>query len=125
MGVFIVMLFSHVSSVSISPITPVHPVFLSSIPISHPSLCHLQKQLMSAVAVLERRVQWLSSGSRQIWGTVCEQRYCRTLGFSPLTHSYQSAITHKIIMSIISLACVRGSYFLSQYRDVGSSFIAE
>jgi hypothetical protein len=78
---------------------------------------------MSAVSVLEKRVQWLSSGSRQIWGTVCEQRYCRTLGFSPLTHSYQSA--HKIMMSIISLACVRGSYFLSQYRDVRSSFVAE
>lgn len=82
------MIFSHLSSVSISPITPVHPVFLSYIPISHPSLCPLQKQLMSAVAVLERRVRWLSSGSRQIWGTVCEQRYCRTLGFSPLIHSY-------------------------------------
>ncbi len=38
-------------------------------------MCGIQKRLMDAVRLFERRVQWLNrTGSQQIWGTVCEQR---------------------------------------------------
>ncbi|XP_045069654.1 von Willebrand factor A domain-containing protein 3A-like [Coregonus clupeaformis] len=52
-----------------------HDGTVKNIHVDLPLIYHYQKQLMSAVAVLERRVQCLSSGSRQIWGTVCEQRF--------------------------------------------------
>uniref|UniRef100_A0A673VLL8 von Willebrand factor A domain-containing protein 3A-like n=1 Tax=Salmo trutta TaxID=8032 RepID=A0A673VLL8_SALTR len=52
-----------------------HDGTVKNVHVDLPLIYHYQKQLMSAVAVLERRVRWLSSGSRQIWGTVCEQRF--------------------------------------------------
>lgn len=35
-----------------------------------------QKQLARMVRIYEKRIDWLSVGSRRIWGTICERRYC-------------------------------------------------
>jgi hypothetical protein len=39
------------------------------------SLYDFQKRLKNAVRVYEKRIDWLSSGSRKIFGSVAEDRY--------------------------------------------------
>ncbi|KAJ8253861.1 hypothetical protein COCON_G00204730 [Conger conger] len=51
-----------------------HDGTVKNVHVDPPLLYAYQKQLVSAVKVLEKRVGWLNTGSRQIWGTVCEQR---------------------------------------------------
>ncbi|XP_036408030.1 von Willebrand factor A domain-containing protein 3A [Megalops cyprinoides] len=51
-----------------------HDGTVKNVHVDLPLLCCYQKRLVRAVQVLEKRVAWLNSGSRQIWGVVCEQR---------------------------------------------------
>ncbi|KAJ8344931.1 hypothetical protein SKAU_G00291240 [Synaphobranchus kaupii] len=51
-----------------------HDGTVKNVHVDPPLLYAYQKQLVRAVKVLEKRVAWLNTGSRQIWGTVCEQR---------------------------------------------------
>ncbi|KAJ8383982.1 hypothetical protein AAFF_G00212260 [Aldrovandia affinis] len=51
-----------------------HDGTVKNVHVDPPLLHTYQKQLAHAVQVMEKRVAWLSTGSRQIWGTVCEQR---------------------------------------------------
>ncbi|XP_035252808.1 von Willebrand factor A domain-containing protein 3A isoform X2 [Anguilla anguilla] len=51
-----------------------HDGTVKNVHVDPPLLYAYQKQLVSAVKVLEKRVAWLNTGSRQIWGTVCELR---------------------------------------------------
>ncbi|XP_017556014.2 von Willebrand factor A domain-containing protein 3A [Pygocentrus nattereri] len=63
-----------------------------------PSLLqNYQKQLLEAERVLEDRVVWLSNtGSRQIWGIVCEQRVQVLLDMSEMNSHYQLHIQHAV-----------------------------
>ncbi|MBN3311555.1 VWA3A protein, partial [Atractosteus spatula] len=51
-----------------------HDGTVKNVHVDPPLLYNYQKQLAGAVLMLERRVEWLTTGSRQIWGNVCEQR---------------------------------------------------
>ncbi|MBN3303838.1 VWA3A protein, partial [Amia calva] len=51
-----------------------HDGTVKNVHVDPPILYNYQKQLGRAVLALEQRVEWLTSGSRQIWGTVCEKR---------------------------------------------------
>ncbi|XP_062872037.1 von Willebrand factor A domain-containing protein 3A isoform X2 [Trichomycterus rosablanca] len=60
-------------------------------------LLRYQKQLLEAEHVLEDRLMWLNSkGSRQIWGTVCEQRVLVILDMSKMSVHYQLHIQHAV-----------------------------
>ncbi|XP_059413501.1 von Willebrand factor A domain-containing protein 3A isoform X2 [Carassius carassius] len=62
-----------------------------------PSLQKYQKQLVGAVHLFERRVEWLNrTGSQQIWGTVCEQRVQVLLDMSGMNVHHQLHIQHAI-----------------------------
>ncbi|XP_055740245.1 von Willebrand factor A domain-containing protein 3A isoform X4 [Salvelinus fontinalis] len=73
-----------------------HDGTVKNVHVDLPLIYHYQKQLMSAVAVLERRVQWLSSGSRQIWGTVCEQRVVIVVDMSMTIPGFSLHIQHSL-----------------------------
>uniref|UniRef100_A0A8C7JXI1 von Willebrand factor A domain containing 3A n=1 Tax=Oncorhynchus kisutch TaxID=8019 RepID=A0A8C7JXI1_ONCKI len=73
-----------------------HDGTVKNVHVDLPLIYHYQKQLMSAVAVLERRVQWLSSGSRQIWGTVCEQRVVIVVDMSMMIPGFSLHIQHSL-----------------------------
>ncbi|XP_063074803.1 von Willebrand factor A domain-containing protein 3A [Engraulis encrasicolus] len=52
-----------------------HDGSVKNLHVDLPQLFQYQKRLRRAMRELERRLQWLNStGSRQIWGTVCEAR---------------------------------------------------
>uniref|UniRef100_A0A8K9WMQ6 VWFA domain-containing protein n=1 Tax=Oncorhynchus mykiss TaxID=8022 RepID=A0A8K9WMQ6_ONCMY len=71
-----------------------HDGTVKNVHVDLPLIYHYQ--LMSAVAVLERRVQWLSSGSRQIWGTVCEQRVVIVVDMSMMIPGFSLHIQHSL-----------------------------
>uniref|UniRef100_A0A4W5Q6P9 VWFA domain-containing protein n=2 Tax=Hucho hucho TaxID=62062 RepID=A0A4W5Q6P9_9TELE len=73
-----------------------HDGTVKNVHVDLPLIYHYQKQLMSAVAVLERRVQWLSSGSRQIWGTVCEQRVVIVVDMSMMIPGFSLHVQHSL-----------------------------
>ncbi|XP_029626795.1 von Willebrand factor A domain-containing protein 3A isoform X2 [Salmo trutta] len=73
-----------------------HDGTVKNVHVDLPLIYHYQKQLMSAVAVLERRVRWLSSGSRQIWGTVCEQRVVIVVDMSMMIPGFSLHIQHSL-----------------------------
>nr|XP_046193037.1 von Willebrand factor A domain-containing protein 3A [Oncorhynchus gorbuscha] len=73
-----------------------HDGTVKNVHVDLPLIYHYQKQLMSAVSVLEKRVQWLSSGSRQIWGTVCEQRVVIVVDMSMMIPGFSLHIQHSI-----------------------------
>ncbi|KAG9330108.1 hypothetical protein JZ751_027265, partial [Albula glossodonta] len=53
-----------------------HDGTVKNVHVDLPLLHTYQKQLARAVQVLEKRVAWLNSGSRQIWGTGCGSGGC-------------------------------------------------
>ncbi|KAI4896397.1 hypothetical protein NFI96_017127, partial [Prochilodus magdalenae] len=56
-----------------------------------------QKRLLRAERVLEDRAVWLSStGSRQIWGTICEQSVQILLDMSEMNSHYRLHIQHAV-----------------------------
>ncbi|XP_053348931.1 von Willebrand factor A domain-containing protein 3A [Clarias gariepinus] len=62
-----------------------------------PLLQNYQRRLLEAECVLEDRVMWLNStGSRQIWGTVCEQSVQVLLDMSDMSSHHQLHIRHAV-----------------------------
>ncbi|KAF5903653.1 von Willebrand factor A domain-containing protein 3A, partial [Clarias magur] len=62
-----------------------------------PLLQNYQRRLLEAECVLEDRVMWLNStGSRQIWGTVCEQSVQVLLDMSEMNSHNQLHIRHAV-----------------------------
>ncbi|XP_078691175.1 von Willebrand factor A domain-containing protein 3A-like [Branchiostoma floridae x Branchiostoma belcheri] len=55
-----------------------------------------QKRLGAIVKTYERRVDWLSSGSRRIWGTVCENRVVILVDLSIMNANYLIHIQHSL-----------------------------
>ncbi|XP_067279931.1 von Willebrand factor A domain-containing protein 3A isoform X1 [Pseudorasbora parva] len=74
-----------------------HDGTVKNLHVDLPSLQKYQKRLMSAVRLFEKRVEWLNgTASRQIWGTVCEQRVQVLLDMSGMNTHYQLHIQHAL-----------------------------
>ncbi|KAM6957253.1 von Willebrand factor A domain-containing protein 3A [Aplochiton taeniatus] len=73
-----------------------HDGTVKNVHVDLPSLLSYQKQLLALVRVLERRVQWLSSGSRQTWGTVCERRVQIVVDMSAMNSACLPHIQHAL-----------------------------
>ncbi|XP_051995866.1 LOW QUALITY PROTEIN: von Willebrand factor A domain-containing protein 3A [Xyrauchen texanus] len=74
-----------------------HDGTVKNLHVDLPSLEKYQRRLMGAVRLCERRVQWLNrTGSRQIWGTVCEQRVQILVDMSGMNAHYQLHIQHAL-----------------------------
>nr|CAB3267658.1 von Willebrand factor A domain-containing protein 3A [Phallusia mammillata] len=59
-------------------------------------LYEYQKQLGSAVKAFEKRIEWLASGSRRIWGTICEKRVIFLVDTSISNKAYVIHIQHSL-----------------------------
>uniref|UniRef100_A0A8B9GK69 VWFA domain-containing protein n=1 Tax=Astyanax mexicanus TaxID=7994 RepID=A0A8B9GK69_ASTMX len=74
-----------------------HDGTVKNVHVDLPLLQNYQKRLLEAEQVLEDRAAWLSStGSRQIWGAVCEQRVHVLLDMSAMNNHYQLHIQHAV-----------------------------
>ncbi|KAL2100915.1 hypothetical protein ACEWY4_002676 [Coilia grayii] len=74
-----------------------HDGTVKNVHVDLPLLFHYQKQLRSAMRELDRRLVWLSStGSRQIWGTVCEPRVQILVDISSLNDRHWLHILHSL-----------------------------
>ncbi|XP_042564284.1 von Willebrand factor A domain-containing protein 3A [Clupea harengus] len=74
-----------------------HDGTVKNVHVDLPLLFQYQKQLQSATRELERRVLWLSStGSRQIWGTVCEPRVQILVDASSMNDRHWLHILHSL-----------------------------
>ncbi|KAK1164860.1 hypothetical protein AOXY_G15278 [Acipenser oxyrinchus oxyrinchus] len=73
-----------------------HDGTVKNIHVDPPLLYNYQKQLGQTVKMYERRVEWLTSGSRQIWGTVCEQRVIILVDVSETNSMYIIHIQHSL-----------------------------
>ncbi|XP_077086806.1 von Willebrand factor A domain-containing protein 3A isoform X2 [Siphateles boraxobius] len=74
-----------------------HDGTVKNVHVDLPSLQKYQKQLMGAVCVFEKRVEWLNgTPSRQIWGTVFEQRVQVVVDMSGMNTHYQLHIQYAL-----------------------------
>ncbi|XP_015216057.2 von Willebrand factor A domain-containing protein 3A isoform X2 [Lepisosteus oculatus] len=73
-----------------------HDGTVKNVHVDPPLLYNYQRQLASAVLMLERRVEWLTTGSRQIWGNVCEQRVTVLVDVSLMNSLYLVHIQHSL-----------------------------
>ncbi|XP_057633970.1 von Willebrand factor A domain-containing protein 3A isoform X1 [Chionomys nivalis] len=73
-----------------------HDGTVKNIHVEPPFLYEYQKQLGKAVQMYEQRLQWLSLGSRRIWGTVCERRVVILLDVSVTNSMYIIHIQHSL-----------------------------
>ncbi|XP_076122786.1 von Willebrand factor A domain-containing protein 3A [Alosa pseudoharengus] len=74
-----------------------HDGTVKNVHVDLPLLFHYQKQLQRAMQELERRLLWLSStGSRQIWGTVCEPRVQILVDTSSVNDRHWLHILHSL-----------------------------
>ncbi|KAL0993159.1 hypothetical protein UPYG_G00104010 [Umbra pygmaea] len=62
-----------------------HDGTVKNVHVDIPLLYSYQEQLRAAVTELESRVLWLGRGSRQVWGTLCEQRVVMVVEMSELS----------------------------------------
>ncbi|CAO2583081.1 von Willebrand factor A domain-containing protein 3A [Lemmus lemmus] len=73
-----------------------HDGTVKNIHVEPPFLYEYQKQLGKAVQMYEQRLQWLSLGSKKIWGTVCERRVVILLDVSMTNSIYIIHIQHSL-----------------------------
>ncbi|XP_041085718.1 von Willebrand factor A domain-containing protein 3A isoform X2 [Polyodon spathula] len=73
-----------------------HDGTVKNIHVDPPSLYNYQKLLGQTVKMYEKRVEWLTSGSRQIWGTVCERRVIILVDISVTNSMYIIHIQHSL-----------------------------
>ncbi|XP_035381434.1 von Willebrand factor A domain-containing protein 3A [Electrophorus electricus] len=74
-----------------------HDGTVKNVHVDLPSLKNYQSRLLEAERVLERRAEWLSNtASRQIWGTVCEQRVQVLLDVCGTNAPYQLHMRHAV-----------------------------
>nr|XP_048316113.1 von Willebrand factor A domain-containing protein 3A isoform X2 [Myodes glareolus] len=73
-----------------------HDGTVKNIHVEPPFLYEYQKQLGKAVQMYEERLQWLSLGSRGIWGTVCQRRVVILLDVSVTNSVYIIHIQHSL-----------------------------
>ncbi|XP_030069022.1 von Willebrand factor A domain-containing protein 3A [Microcaecilia unicolor] len=73
-----------------------HDGSIKNVHVDPPILYDYQKQLGKTVKMYEKRINWLSSGSRRIWGTVCEQRVVILVDISITNSMYIIHIQHSL-----------------------------
>ncbi|XP_029432932.1 von Willebrand factor A domain-containing protein 3A [Rhinatrema bivittatum] len=73
-----------------------HDGSIKNVHVDPPILYEYQKELAKTVRMYEKRINWLSSGSRRIWGTVCEQRVVILVDLSITNSMYIIHIQHSL-----------------------------
>ncbi|XP_053220927.1 von Willebrand factor A domain-containing protein 3A isoform X1 [Podarcis raffonei] len=73
-----------------------HDGTIKNIHVDPPILYDYQKRLGRLVRMYERRVDWLSTASRSIWGTVCEKRIVILIDVSKTNAMYIIHIQHSL-----------------------------
>ncbi|XP_069066394.1 von Willebrand factor A domain-containing protein 3A [Pleurodeles waltl] len=73
-----------------------HDGSVKNLHVDLPILYEYQKQLGKTVKTYEKRIDWLSSGSRRIWGTVCEKRVVVLVDISVTNAMYIIHIQHSL-----------------------------
>ncbi|KAL8175481.1 UNVERIFIED_CONTAM: hypothetical protein K2H54_026198, partial [Gekko kuhli] len=73
-----------------------HDGTIKNVHVDPPVLYDYQKQLTRLVRRYERRVEWLSVGSRRMWGTVCERRVVLLIDVSVTNLPYIIHIQHSL-----------------------------
>uniref|UniRef100_A0A670KIP8 von Willebrand factor A domain containing 3A n=1 Tax=Podarcis muralis TaxID=64176 RepID=A0A670KIP8_PODMU len=73
-----------------------HDGTIKNIHVDPPILYDYQKRLGRLVRMYERRVDWLSTASRRIWGTVCEKRIVILIDVSKTNAMYIIHIQHSL-----------------------------
>ncbi|XP_077172811.1 von Willebrand factor A domain-containing protein 3A isoform X1 [Paroedura picta] len=73
-----------------------HDGTIKNVHVDPPILYDYQKQLTRVVRRYERRIEWLSVGSRRIWGTVCERRVVLLIDVSVTNSLYLIHLQHAL-----------------------------
>ncbi|XP_069501706.1 von Willebrand factor A domain-containing protein 3A [Ambystoma mexicanum] len=73
-----------------------HDGTVKNLHVDLPILYEYQKQLAKTVKTYERRIEWLSGGSRRIWGSVCERRVVVLVDISVTNAMYIIHIQHSL-----------------------------
>uniref|UniRef100_A0ACB8FL74 Uncharacterized protein n=1 Tax=Sphaerodactylus townsendi TaxID=933632 RepID=A0ACB8FL74_9SAUR len=73
-----------------------HDGTVKNVHVDPPILYDYQKQLTRLVRRYERRIEWLSAGSRRMWGTVCERRVVLLIDVSVANSLYIIHIQHAL-----------------------------
>ncbi|XP_062999114.1 von Willebrand factor A domain-containing protein 3A [Elgaria multicarinata webbii] len=73
-----------------------HDGSVKNVHVDPPVLYDYQKQLGRMMRMYERRIDWLSSASRRIWGTVCERRVVILIDVSKANSMYLVHIQHSL-----------------------------
>nr|XP_033770680.1 von Willebrand factor A domain-containing protein 3A isoform X2 [Geotrypetes seraphini] len=73
-----------------------HDGSIKNVHVDPPILYDYQKQLDKTVKMYEKRINWLSTDSRRIWGTVCEQRVVILVDISITNSMYIIHIQHSL-----------------------------
>ncbi|XP_015281677.1 PREDICTED: von Willebrand factor A domain-containing protein 3A [Gekko japonicus] len=73
-----------------------HDGTVKNVHVDPPILYDYQKQLTRLVGRYERRIEWLSIGSRRMWGTVCERRVVLLIDVSVTNLPYIIHIQHSL-----------------------------
>ncbi|XP_039631509.1 von Willebrand factor A domain-containing protein 3A isoform X1 [Polypterus senegalus] len=73
-----------------------HDGTVKNVHVDPPLLYNYQKQLTKAVKMYEKRIDWLTTGSRQIWGTVGEKRVLILIDTSLTNAMYIIHIQHSL-----------------------------
>ncbi|XP_019368393.1 PREDICTED: von Willebrand factor A domain-containing protein 3A isoform X2 [Gavialis gangeticus] len=73
-----------------------HDGTVKNVHVDPPILYHYQKQLGRMVRIYEKRIDWLSVGSKRIWGTICERRVVILVDMSVINSLYIIYIQHSL-----------------------------
>ncbi|XP_060117023.1 von Willebrand factor A domain-containing protein 3A [Heteronotia binoei] len=73
-----------------------HDGTIKNVHVDPPILYDYQKQLTRLVRRCERRIEWLSAGSRRMWGAVCERRVVLLVDVSVANSPYIIHIQHSL-----------------------------
>uniref|UniRef100_H3A0J3 von Willebrand factor A domain containing 3A n=1 Tax=Latimeria chalumnae TaxID=7897 RepID=H3A0J3_LATCH len=73
-----------------------HDGTMKNIHVDPPLLYEYQKQLDRIVRTYERRIEWLTTMSRRLWGTVCEKRVIVLIDISGTNSMYIIHIQHSL-----------------------------
>ncbi|XP_019397716.1 PREDICTED: von Willebrand factor A domain-containing protein 3A isoform X2 [Crocodylus porosus] len=73
-----------------------HDGTVKNVHVDPPILYHYQKQLGRMVRIYEKRIDWLSVGSRRIWGAICERRVVILVDMSVINSLYIIYIQHSL-----------------------------
>ncbi|KAM4632349.1 von Willebrand factor A domain-containing protein 3A [Discoglossus pictus] len=71
-----------------------HDGTVKNVHVDPPVLYEYQKQLAKIARTYEKRIDWLTSGSRRLWGTICEKRVVLLVDISAANAMYIIHMQH-------------------------------